>query len=326
MALDIGQVSSLINSPSGNSAVASVVGGTTKSKSSGGTASVAGSAVSGAVTGATVAGPWGGIVGGAVGLITSIFGKKAPPMPGDGGLANATAINAQRDVIRQNPIYQYYASKGVLANPNSPATLLEPPACDAFGSATEALRYMGGVLEAMRKAITSEPLFIKWADKIDPAVIPDYSPKMLMGTPFGLGNPAQSMRVANQTFAIIANAEQAEAEAKYPVVPEITTPLLTNSGTNGTAQTSDIATLATIFTQQQTSQNAFMMQMLSILKPTTPTASPLPGLGSNASDASSAQTAGFDFATLKNLAPALVVFLIVGFIFSNRGVGRIAGN
>ena len=182
-------------------------------------------AASGATIGSIVPGVGtviGGIAGAIAGIASSIFGKKKKDPGPDPGTANATAVNQQRDQIRSNEIYQYYAAKGALANPNSPASLLEPPACDAFGSATEALRYMGGVLEAMRKAITSEPLFIKWAtEPIRSGADKGSTIKFLMGAPFGLGNPAQSMRMANETFDAIAEFEkgalQAQADAEQAV-------------------------------------------------------------------------------------------------------------
>jgi len=101
---------------------------------------------------------------------------------GDGGIANATQINAQRDAILASPVWRDYVSKGLVSS--AEIAQITPPAADAFGNAVEALDRIAATIAVMKRVTASDPLYQKWrgnfpADPLGPALGPGNVPEAM---------------------------------------------------------------------------------------------------------------------------------------------------
>jgi len=301
---------------------------TAKSASSltSGSGSIVGDVSAGATVGSVVPGVGtvtGGILGGVKSVVSSLFGGGSKPKDptGDGGMANATAINQQRDTLRGSEIYQYYHNeRGEFPSlgPGAGPDYLSPPGCDAFGNSAQVLRQLAEVIERLKVLIKNEPLVQKHISKVEQAYSSYANIGGVFGPMTGSGNVPEAVRNLNNVLRIVSEAERGEMMASQPAVPQITTAGSSASAGPGSAGTSDISALALLLQSQQASQQAFLTSLLEAQKTAQPsTVSPVP-----ATSATVPAMAGLDLSALKYIAPILVVFLMFGFIFSNRGIGR----
>jgi hypothetical protein len=251
----------------------------------------------------------GGVIGGLFG-----GGKKPKDPTGDGGMANAAAINVQRDTILQSDIWKYYVAQGKLNAVAGPGpSWLDHPAVDAFGSAEGALAKIAGAIETLKNLIKAEPIVQKHLAEVN-RVYAEY-PGGVFGPMTGSGNVPEAIRNLNSVLTIVAEAEVREQQAAQEkeaqrevlssggsVTPSgALIPAIAGGGktTAGTAPTGDIAALT-----------ASIQELVARYKPGA-----APGVADMAP-----QTAGFDAATIRNVAPIVAGLVLFGFIFSDFGL------